>query len=104
MRFYIQAAQKEVFQFYLSSIKSFTKLGSDVVHRRFNSTLVQLKEFLFGLHWQKIPCFNSTLVQLKGGCFFNVLASLHSFNSTLVQLKGRYFKSRINGGNVSILP
>ena len=58
---------------------------------RFNSTLVQLKEYEVYLLYRIKASFNSTLVQLKAiRCIiFNV--KYKSFNSTLVQLKVSFY-------------
>ena len=57
---------------------------------RFNSTLVQLKEYEVYLLYRIKASFNSTLVQLKDGCLLSIPLIIHRFNSTLVQLKGWY--------------
>ena len=61
--------------------------GGSATIFRFNTTLVQLKEF--GWCWRSSDrrCFNTTLVQLKGTMTSTMLMHLTCFNTTLVQLK-----------------
>ena len=54
-----------MFQFYLSSIKSYRMKYDKEQEKSFNSTLVQLKVYLLTNFWHGEMCFNSTLVQLK---------------------------------------
>ena len=54
-----------LFQFYLSSIKSIINVRFKLSIKSFNSTLVQLKGPRSEIDLEKHPCFNSTLVQLK---------------------------------------
>ena len=79
---------RQSFQFYLSSIKSYTDCYLGDIFRSFNSTLVQLKGARLEEAGYNPYSFNSTLVQLKGP--FHSLGSItpFRFNSTLVQLKG----------------
>ena len=54
-----------MFQFYLSSIKSFIPTNTTCTYICFNSTLVQLKGWDVSRIAIGSTCFNSTLVQLK---------------------------------------
>ena len=54
-----------MFQFYLSSIKSYPGCLTQPEEICFNSTLVQLKVNRAIIREPFQPCFNSTLVQLK---------------------------------------
>ena len=54
-----------MFQFYLSSIKSYLRICFHIEFLSFNSTLVQLKEIIFLDKKRLVNSFNSTLVQLK---------------------------------------
>ena len=84
-RFYIFF--RHWFQFYLSSIKRKNLLSYFPQWKSFNSTLVQLKVCIHKQIDVRIHSFNSTLVQLKGFNSASLAAKLLSFNSTLVQLK-----------------
>ena len=54
-----------MFQFYLSSIKSYDEVYGAFRSTCFNSTLVQLKDGKNIVYLLLVICFNSTLVQLK---------------------------------------
>ena len=58
-------SSKNLFQFYLSSIKSNQNTTIFIIKMSFNSTLVQLKAILSSLVTFGMLSFNSTLVQLK---------------------------------------
>ena len=58
---------------------------------RFNSTLVQLKEYEVYLLYRIKASFNSTLVQLKAEKMLELHYKDGSFNSTLVQLKVSFY-------------
>ena len=76
-----------IFQFYNSSIKTFSKVTLGFCIWHFNSTIVRLKPIiLIWLYWGNLN-FNSTIVRLKRRWHWIWRQLVYYFNSTIVRLK-----------------